>query len=195
MATTSTYKFTQDNTTHACYIHYDGYPKGAASYLYQMLIGTPRANLATRFLRANDSAELVVADRISSEYLYHITGDGPDARIDVHIRQWNNPDYVLHYSGPLWDFIDIHNELIEDYHKFMKVSLPYIEKYMNLITAKRELESHLDHLRLWDGKFNGHGNWNSCRDCAMRILEAFPELRTTENSELLHVSKMLVVAT
>ncbi|WP_013325571.1 hypothetical protein [Gloeothece verrucosa] len=55
----ATYQFTTEDYTVTFYIHWDGYPEGAANYFLQMLLlDHERGSLADRFLRANPDAEI-----------------------------------------------------------------------------------------------------------------------------------------
>ena len=88
----------------------------------------------------------------------------------------------------------MNRDLIENYSPFVDVELSYVTKFLNEETALVQLEHNLRHLRVWDGKFNGHANWHSCRKEAMLLLGKFPRLNTAEAETLLSVSKALLIS-
>jgi len=84
MATRATYEFESE---HACtrrttlYIHWDGYPAGAALYLYKALSEDVRGGMPERMIRANDGAELTENHELhgDTEFRYTVLGAGPGA--------------------------------------------------------------------------------------------------------------------
>jgi hypothetical protein len=76
MATRATYTFTGEVTVHT-YIHYDGYPQGAANYFQNMLdvFGKElRGGAAEQFIRANKLAQFTSHwdDHGDTEYHYEV---------------------------------------------------------------------------------------------------------------------------
>lgn len=81
MATRATYTFTGKVTVHT-YIHYDGYPQGAANYFQNMLdvfvkqreSRNLRGGAAEQFIRGNTLAELTSKwdDHGDTEYHYEV---------------------------------------------------------------------------------------------------------------------------
>lgn len=127
MGTRATYQFKDKEygtpkTT--VYIHWDGYPSGAASYFWAALNHeNQRGGLATTFIRANDHAEITKSHdyHADTEWRYDVTGNGAKAVLKVSQRIYDtDPDYLPQhdkwkgfYSGTLGDFIADHPELID----------------------------------------------------------------------------------
>lgn len=79
MSTRATYRFRQADRDITFYIHYDGYPSGAASYFQNMLdregrMQTFNHGLAEVFFRANERAEFTQGHdaHADTEYRYDI---------------------------------------------------------------------------------------------------------------------------
>ena len=87
MATRATYTFKSEGGIEAhIYIHYDGYPRGAASYFKKMMelleerqkpLSDLRGGLVEQFIRANKNAEFTEHWQIhgDTEWHYEIDGD------------------------------------------------------------------------------------------------------------------------
>jgi len=88
MSTRATYMFkgNRDIKSTSFYIHWDGYPEGAAIYFYNMLTSDFRGNLATKFIKANDAAEITDGHDAhdDTDYCYDIYGDDADAIITAY---------------------------------------------------------------------------------------------------------------
>ena len=74
MATRATYCFTNDGYMTTVYIHWDGYPAGAATYFQNALDCDQHGCFATKFIRANDRAELTMSHAYhgDTEYWYDL---------------------------------------------------------------------------------------------------------------------------
>jgi len=120
MSTRATYEI--DGTTF--YIHYDGYPTGAATYfmsaLEYIVEDKPRAinsGFKDIFIRANELAEITEshATHADTEYRYTITtnnewhtmrGQGIDVlSIKAESVGWDGKAPTTIFEGPLADFI------------------------------------------------------------------------------------------
>ena len=86
MSTRATYLFEKQWTGNPCfYIHYDGYPEGAALYLIAAIeFESEYPGLAERFLRANDRAEFTSGHNTHSDTEYRYT-----IHDDQDISVWN----------------------------------------------------------------------------------------------------------
>lgn len=193
MGTRATYRFVntksgypQPKTT--IYIHWDGYPEGAAVYFYQMLLADGKG-MAEQFIIGNaELAEITGSHELhgDTQYQYTIDGTGPAAMlkmVTVGISE-TEPGW----SGPLHAFIEKHITHDDTYQPFRAVNNPYgSATWHNLTTATRALDesrsSPLIHLRIWSkgGACEPRSaNWQSCAKALQCWVDAFPELRTTE---------------
>lgn len=110
MSTRATYKFPD-----VCYyIHYDGYPEGAAEYFQAALARDGRGGLQAMFLRANDLAEITVDHdyHADTEYRYTVADSldsdcGPLSILSALERTGSrsDPEWVLFFEGTVVDFI------------------------------------------------------------------------------------------
>lgn len=120
MSTRATYEI--DGTTF--YIHYDGYPTGAAEYfmtaLQYIVDDKPRAinsGFKDIFIKANKNAEITESHdaHLDTNYRYTVTtddefhsmrGHGMDVlSVKVEAVQWDGKDPRTLFEGPLKDFI------------------------------------------------------------------------------------------
>jgi len=114
------------------YIHHDGYPEGAASYLYNMVkaltdVDTTgknfdifnhrmcRGGLEFAFIRGNGNAEPTESHDAhgDTEYRYTVsTVNGlPILLAEERCGDWSNPSWQVFFHGPLTEFV---NEFIEN---------------------------------------------------------------------------------
>jgi hypothetical protein len=126
MATRATYTFIepQRDLKNSCYIHYDGYPMGAASYfegMYQLMTTNSfssrrRGGFVEQFLRANELAEVTVdADMHGdTEFHYDLISDlDSEVRIVAYKFTWSDKTLDGHnirqrvqfYEGTLTEFL------------------------------------------------------------------------------------------
>jgi hypothetical protein len=108
MSTRATYAFLiGGKPAVTVYIHHDGYPEGAARYFWNAHHNEGRCDHPlTRFLRANDRAE-ITSDHDAhgdTEYRYTLT----DERLTAWERRWNGdtPVWRVIFEGPLIDFVN-----------------------------------------------------------------------------------------
>jgi len=181
MSTRATYKF-EDRATTTIYIHYDGYPQGAAVYFNQMLTNPSKGDLATQFIRANQNAEITKShkDHGDTEFHYDIKGSNAEADIWAYSVNQDTKEKICVYSGKLYDFINSHSNLIDNFKPYKRVKLLYGAMIHNETTAGIALRNPLGHLQIWKGKYENSSNWNSCVEEVNNIVNIFPELKTEE---------------
>jgi len=181
MSTRATYSFESSHVGKTVvYIHYDGYPEGAAGYLYQTLIKPSKGNLATQFIRANEMAEITQSHDAhgDTDFQYHVSGIGPEAEIKAYQLIGDQKDPI--YVGKLHEFIHRYSKYLVNYHPFKMVQSSFNRSLLNLVTAEKALEHPLSHLRLWKGRFENSANWVNGVNDAKSIIAVFPELKTVE---------------
>jgi hypothetical protein len=185
MATRATWFFVGSKSNNVtpkfCYTHYDGYPEGAAIYLYATLLSPSKGCFCSQFIRANAEAELTESHEIhgDTEYRYGVRGSGADATITavgIHNGFW--------FCGLVVDFLAKYSELIEGFTPFKLVKTSYGRQYWaNAATAKIAMEvkyGPVATLRRWSTGERNSANWQSCVSTVNEILAEFPELLTDE---------------
>jgi hypothetical protein len=207
MGTRATYFFKasdkfQPNVT--IYIHWDGYPEGAATYFFAMLTHPSKGSAAVEFIRANDQAELTLnhAAHGDTEFRYDLDGSGPDAMLTARSvdTDWDTDKETTQiiFAGPLREFITANAKLIDGFTPFRNVRSRHHSRphWLNLTTAKLEMErehSALALLRIWAKPLNNPGpssNWDSCAEDLEELLNVFPELATDETAALLAMPRL-----
>jgi hypothetical protein len=195
MSTRATYQFSDRyDATATVYIHYDGYPEGAASYFYRALCHpNQRGCMATRMIRAVDMAELTSehAAHSDTEYWYNLQGRDAGAALLVlarkHGRSVGEPEcWESEYAGPLGMFIDQHIDAtwvadIGGYHSFKAVDIGDAVRWHNKLTATHAVTtddhgSALPTLRVWAEKpvMTVHAdNWQDVSKRVRALAEAF----------------------
>ena len=124
MSTRATYQFRSSreanfghsHPTVTFYIHYDGYPDGAACYLADAVLYTAKdchGGLVANFLRANPLAEFTDSHEIhgDTEWRYTVTRVKDAETLLVQEREsgnWDNPTWREYFNGPLANFLNIH---------------------------------------------------------------------------------------
>lgn len=187
MSTRATYRFSGEEwcppTT--IYIHYDGYPTGAAWYFYTMLTNPSKGSMATQFIRANDQAEVTESHEChgDTEYRYDLEGRGPAAILTGYKRYGfgETERWEQFFKAPLHEFFDKRAELIEVYHPFREVTYRYGRKgWLNLTTARAYLcgdRGPVSTLKVW--RENGHdkgSGWDNYIAEVKSVVDVFPEL-------------------
>lgn len=122
MSTRATYKI--DFTTF--YIHWDGYPEGAATYFqnafkhrHTMEDRAPNATLADDFIRANPRAELTPShdSHGDTEFRYTVEIDGDERfgnpTYHLTVESGIDEDWETIFTGSLDNFINIYLYLQE----------------------------------------------------------------------------------
>lgn len=185
MATRATYSFckSRDARKHYVYLHHDGYPEGAARYLYQPLLFANDLNFATTFIRANLRAELTESHEhhADTEYRYSVTGSGPKAKIIAYSVK----NSINFFCGELHAFISEYLKNSPDFKPFIDVNLPYSEPVlMTEDMAKIFVKKPLANLVRWP-EYEGSANWVSHVKDLRAITEAFPTLLTDEIAEFI----------
>lgn len=134
MSTRATYSFKQQSefkygrSSVTVYVHYDGYPEGAAVYFYEALTGeNKRGNLATRFLRHVSVSELTHSHEGhgDTEYRYYIETDKQGRHtLTAQKREgdWNDPKWAVFFSGEVEEFVNQYGsvEYIDNFQPFIK---------------------------------------------------------------------------
>ena len=183
MSTRATYQFNDKQTKTTIYTHYDGYPEGAAEYLYLTLTNEGKGNLATRFIRTNPNAEITVSHdyHCDTDYKYTIEGNDIHGSIIGKKYSYETDKYDVVICCSLISFFELHKDSIKDYSDFRVITTEYgSSRTMNRSQAARWLERQIEHLRLWKGKYEGMANWRSCVRTAKDIIKVFPELLNPE---------------
>ena len=131
MSTRATYRFEPDSNGITAgttfYIHHDGYPEGAAAYLYAMLDhGNTHGGLADRFHRANERAELTSSHYVhgDTDYRYTIYFCGGEANITSYKRirgSGERDGWTVNADETLISFIQRHGHAIEGYRPLVCV--------------------------------------------------------------------------
>lgn len=193
MSTRATYRFKgrgRWGVTTTIYVHYDGYPDGAAIYFYATLCNPSKGSFATQFIRAVEHAEITHSHDChgDTEYKYDIDDtvlqNGAE-QVACYKRDWSDDDqWRLVAADTVAGFIDRHHAMIKDYSPFRTVKLAYDQNVvMNARTAPRHLHHPMSHLIPWSQSGvvkRGAANWDGLEQDARAILAEFPELWTDE---------------
>ena len=200
MSTRATYSFLdneyENSTVNTCiYIHYDGYPEGAALYFYRTITKPSKGNFATRFVRANEQAEITKGHTVHSDtdYRYYVTGNGLYASVLAYRMTYGTDSQKkkeLIFMGTMKKFINKYNKFIEDFTPFQTVLVGYTHKTLNLDLAKIEMNSLMYHLKVWEKGFQGTSNWNRCVEDVLRLTSVFSELMTEEVERYVNLGKV-----
>lgn len=121
MGTRATYKFIDANeykTPLTIYIHWDGYPEGAATYFVEALKHeNGRGGMAQRFLRANHLAKLTESHDVHGDTDYRYTYTAKDGNLVCQKRTFNETSrkdsWTTVYEGSLAEFIWVHTRTPE----------------------------------------------------------------------------------
>ena len=198
MGTRATYQFkgsekSYDRGTHTVYVHWDGYPEGAATYFYETLCKPSKGNLATQFIRAVEHAQLTESHDAhgDTEFHYELVGEGTEAVVIAYRIDFDSRKHTPFFHGKLIDFVERYKKMIEGYSRFRPVEGPYSTAVLNAKTAALRLGGEhgiLWHLRVWAK--NGackpdSANWIALATELRNIIAEFPDLRTEEIDALL----------
>ena len=171
MSTRATYEINGQNF----YIHYDGYEKGAARYLYEALCyENHRSGLEGMFFRANSLAEFTEShdEHGDTQYRYTVTGHDARAALVVHARE-DLDEWREIYTGSLNEFLDQQLSHEEDYKPFFQTKEQYGCVTMdNEVTAGRRLKSLTKRMLSW--LKNGHDVSNLQKEIT-HLTKLFPE--------------------
>jgi hypothetical protein len=115
MSTRATYKIkARDNQGATFYIHYDGYPEGAAVYLHNMvLFGNTRGGFPAMFIRANDLAEFTGDHESHGDTEFRYTVNNHEIKADA--RDMSTDKWRTIYNGSLAEFINKHGRDIDNF--------------------------------------------------------------------------------
>lgn len=155
MSTRATYSFLKKADDHkpsvTFYVHYDGYPEGAAQYLAAAcMFENERGSLAENFLRANDRAEFTGSHEThgDTEYRYTVKRDS------VTVESGYGDEWSVIYSGDLAEFIKANGgpELMQYQGRYMTR-----EKANQKLMAVLEQASHAMQ-KGWTGNASSYVN-------------------------------------
>ena len=192
MSTRATYHFLADGPhvpSTAIYIHYDGFPDGAARHLWTIFTGAKqRGCMATRLLANCEFSELTVSHAAHSdtEYRYTIANQrsGLNADITCEARINFGDAWTTDADCTVRDFLELHpRQLGKLFTPFLDMSLGYANRTLNLQLAAREVVRCCKMLEIWEG--NGacvprSANWQSLAGQLNALLEAWPQLAVDE---------------
>jgi hypothetical protein len=143
------------------YIHYDGYPEGAAGYFYAMIVEpNKRGGFAERFLRANDDAEFTKSHDYhgDTEYCYDLDKSGSLFAYKID----NGGERKLIWSGDVADFVNLHGHTISGFSPVVKVGSRVITLEALMVEIRDEYTGGLKALEKgWTGNAGGYfdGVW------------------------------------
>lgn len=169
MSTRATYRF-HDDPTVTIYKHHDGYPKGAACWLYNAWRCRARG-LAAGFLRGNEDAELTVSHEIhcDTEYRYDLKPDKDTPSgwsITVQERQYDKWRAVPGPDGGgdlvEWITARVVPDFIADYSPILRVAGRYRAAYLTAAEVTERRDKWIELLDAWkrNGVNQQEGNAN-----------------------------------
>ena len=202
MSTRATYEFNWLQCGKQCrttfYIHHDGYPEGAAAYIYRSMCSGCHGGLPERFLRENGRAEFTNSHSIhgDTEYRYTITINAPfsESTVDVYaIRRGSRggEKWFLADSCRIGEFIErsrARNPEVFDsvsglpFSAFRLVRICWSDYYINQPIASDMLAEILATLKKWGNPETG--NYQSELGRARAIVREFPALAFDEGELL-----------
>lgn len=202
MSTRATYQFYGQwsaNTT--VYIHYDGYPEGAAIYFWNMYnVENKRGGYATQFIRANDNAEITTSHEghADTEYRYTVDKDGLlKAEKPVYDKDYNLIEWEIFFVGHFTEFINKYaNTGFEDMKDFEYIYKLKTNEYgterISYYTEKQlkdELEQAIKYAEDYKRDFPEHtgnisSNLQSIRTKQERLLQLLNMKEATLNEQL-----------
>jgi len=105
MATRATYQFISEwSGTHTAYIHHDGYPEGAAQYLFKEIDGGDVMIFnINAFIRHNRKAEMTASHEIHGDTEYRYTVEG--TRLIAQKRVNFTDQFDTFWNGCVADFV------------------------------------------------------------------------------------------
>jgi len=178
MATRATYSFERDfnEQTVTFYIHWDGYPEGAAMYFWNMHKNRHfKGGLADVFIKANPmSAEFTDNHEFhgDTEYRYYTNSDG---NLVAKKREFHENKFIAFFEGHYAEFINTYNKFLvekdSDYETLFKINdsvrikTGSVSKYLTLSEVKQKtltfyadvlegLEQYKKDLALWCDEFH-----------------------------------------
>lgn len=101
------------------YIHWDGYPSGAAAYLWKMhgASASSKGALAEAFLRGNESAEFTAHHDSHGDTEYRYTIEGDTLTAEKRVSGWDSaaPSFDPFFIGNWWEFINANSDMIDNF--------------------------------------------------------------------------------
>lgn len=170
MSTRATYLFqATDHTPAVCfYIHYDGYPQGAACYFRKMIAcDNSRGGMPARFIRANDLAEFTTRHEAhgDTEYRYTLSGD------HLVAEQVTSSKIVGFFAGPVYEFVNNHRG--EGAEKVIPVRVQYAQQWMlesdAIAAVEKQRKYGLEYACQWGECGNTSGSLNNFQQSAEEL--------------------------
>ena len=129
MSTRATYLFTsRSHVPVSIYIHYDGYPSGAAAYFWAAHhCANHRGGFAGQFVRANELAEFTSGhdSHGDTEYRYTLDVDAGHLTAWARAHGWARdeaPKWRVIHFGDWWEFVNANPEGIEGFTALRKLA-------------------------------------------------------------------------
>lgn len=151
MSTRATYLISSSNwdKLKICfYIHYDGYPEGAAEYFWNMHHNkNNRGGYAGRFIRSNDLAEFTLSHEShgDTEYRYTLSDKG---ELTALARNGFSDNWHQFYKGIWYEFV---NKYISDKEKLYAFKISEISNenlVMTLTEAKKYIDDKIEEIKV-----------------------------------------------
>lgn len=155
------------------YIHYDGYPDGAAEYFKKFAeYKNKRGGAICQFLRAVDLAEFTDDPDLHGDTEFHYEINAVDMSLKAYSMEWDSPKRTLFFFGGMEEFLN-------KYLHFDKENCPFGTKkpvwlsFRNEIMTESELERRYQQEieRNWSYLYKGHVG-NASFKLAYRMLTA-----------------------
>lgn len=118
MGTRATYEFRDEfHGNQTFYIHWDGYPEGAATYFRALLKADKRGSLASRFFRSNPTAEFTTSCESHGDTDYHYMVETTPIRGTSLLSNWTLTVYHIKRNWETGDagYNNIWRGSIEDF--------------------------------------------------------------------------------
>ena len=114
MGTRATYEFCHElHGTQTFYIHWDGYPEGAAMYFRQMFeFNQWGASLAAKFFRGNPTAEFTQCKEAHGDTEYHYVVENRKIQCFKILRNYETGGcaYNTVFRGDLYEFVNKYSD-------------------------------------------------------------------------------------
>lgn len=181
MSTRATYLFqATDLTPSVCfYIHYDGYPEGAAHYFRNMIAcKNDRGGMPARFMRGNDLAEFTGGHDRHGDTEYQYTIDGEFLQVNA---VQSSGKAVGIFAGSLYDFVNSHRG--EGEEKIIQVRVQYAQRWMLESDAIAAVEAMRKSGLEYACKWGECGNTSSSLDDFQKAADGLAETLGAEHPE------------
>ena len=177
MSTRATYSFENERTgvTNTVYIHHDGYPKGAAQYMYDA-IKQGSADFFFAFIRANERAEATESHDAHSDTEWRYVFYHQGTQVQVQSKSWNDdgePEWNEYANCSIAEFIE------------RELGIVLLNYKRGLHTAEEIIQSIADDLTsaLRTAAMGSIGNASSAAGEIWRAIDAFDGLIDEQHLE------------